>query len=91
VPNGQLCSGLDQQRNSEQRLTPGHAVYGMQVLPDGELAIDLPNEDAPTPTNRMDKPLEGSSLPRPQANPVLCELLECLHGRFHWHRNRSHR
>jgi hypothetical protein len=34
------------------------------VLPDGELAIDLPNEDAPTPMNRVNKCLEGSSLPR---------------------------
>jgi hypothetical protein len=44
----------------------------MQVLPDGALAIDLPHEDAPTPMNRVNKSLERSSLPRPQANPVLC-------------------
>jgi hypothetical protein len=50
------------------------------------LAIDLPNEDAPTPMNRVNKPIERSSLPRPQANPVLGELLECLHSRFHWQR-----
>jgi hypothetical protein len=50
------------------------------------LAVDLPNEDAPTPMNRVNKPVEGSSLPRPQAHPVLCELLKCLHGRFHWQR-----
>jgi hypothetical protein len=36
------------------------------------LAVDLPNEDAPTPMNRVNKPVEGSSLPRPQAHPVLC-------------------
>jgi hypothetical protein len=47
------------------------------------LAIDLPSEDAPTPMNRVDKPFERSSLPRPQANPVLCELLERLHGWSH--------
>src|SRR5215216_999177 len=58
----------------------------MQVRPAGALAIDLPNEDAPTPMNRVNKPVERSSLPRPQANPVLGELLECLHGRFHWQR-----
>jgi hypothetical protein len=50
------------------------------------LAIDLPNEDAPTPMNRVNKPLERSSLPRSQVNPVLCELLECLHGRLQWQR-----
>jgi hypothetical protein len=65
---------------------PG-SLDGMQVLPAGALAIDPPNEDAPTPMNRVNKPLERSSLPRPQANPVLCELLECLHGRSHWQRS----
>src|SRR5215217_2685194 len=58
----------------------------MQVLAVGSLAIDLPNEDAPTPMDRVNKPIERSSLPRPQANPVLGELLECLHGRSHGQR-----
>jgi hypothetical protein len=61
-------------------------VYGMQVLPASALAIDLPNEDAPAAMNRVNQPVEKSSLPRPQPNPVLCELLECLQGRFHGHR-----
>ncbi len=29
------------------------------------LAMDLPNEDAPTPMNRVSKPVERSSQPRP--------------------------
>jgi hypothetical protein len=61
-------------------------VYGMQVLPASALAIDLPNEDAPTPMNRVNQAIERSSLPRPQANPVPCEVLERLQGRFHGHR-----
>src|SRR5215216_5454177 len=77
-------SGIE--RSVVIRRSPGRAVYGMQELSDGALAIDLPNEDAPTPMNRVNKPLERSSLPRPQANPVLCELLESLHSRFHGQR-----
>ena len=38
--------------------------HGMQVLSFGALATNLPNEDAPTPMNRVNKSLERSSLPR---------------------------
>jgi hypothetical protein len=64
-PAGSRDLALTSGEGSEQRRSPGHTVYGMQVLPANALAIDLPNEDAPTPMNRVDKPLERSSLPRP--------------------------
>src|SRR5215218_9311903 len=69
-------------RISAHQPAPNHARTSIRQY----LAIDLPNKDAPTPMNRVNKPVERSSLPRPQPNPVHCELLECLHGRFHWQR-----
>jgi hypothetical protein len=40
-------------------------LHGMQVFPFGALAIDFPDEDAPTPMNRVNEPVKRCDLPRP--------------------------